>query len=454
MRYHILGASLVIILIYGCEKIDALRYGEKRSVIVYSTESFASSPDAVQLKSGELMVVFNERSDSTALDGNILRTTSTDCGKTWSLPDTIVDTAWDCRDPSVTQLRDGLILVNFTQSNYDAQDEDRFPMGCFTVRSFDNGKSFTAPRKVSLEIFDWISTSAPVVELENGTLLLPAYGGRDGGPGSAFVVVSKDGGESWNDVFMITEDEAYFKNPCLIQLADKRLICLLEISGEGYGIYQSISEDQGMTWSRPERMGIGGREPDILISQDGTLLCVFQDYWPRGISCVRSYDYGRTWEQKKVLASTDVLNVSPCLTHLKDGRLFVCYGYDDMKQMDSDASRTIKGILFNLPKPETPGGFNASFEGDEGVRLRWNPVKGAFYYVVYRDSAAHFVPRSGYPFQGNGIASPTESWFTDVHVDTGKTYFYRITAVVGRGELKSGTGSESDPSESVEVITR
>ena len=454
MRYLLLLSYTGFIIISACTRIDDLRYGEKRSAVLYTSERASSNPGAVRLKTGELTVVFREGSDATSLDGYILRITSENRGKTWSTPDTIASTAWDCRDPSITQLRDGLILVNFHQSSADARREGVPSIGCFTVRSFDNGKIFTSPRMVPLEGFRWTATSDAILELRDGTLLFPAFGGRDGEVSVAFAVISRNGGETWEDIRMIAEDleerQGYMK-PALIQLPDGRILCILESGNpEGY-LYISVSEDGGETWSLPEKSGIVGKAPDLLITRDGTLLCVFQDFWPEGISCVRSYDWGKTWEKETTLSAIKNADPSPCIVGLED-RLLAAYARQ--KPNETGGAMDIGGTFFTVERPATPGGFTISYAHDEGVHLRWNADVQVAYYMVYRDTTEAFEPLPGYPFDGNGLASCVSTWYTDVQVETGRTYYYRVSAVAGTGKLLPGTGNESMPTEAVGVEIR
>ena len=109
---------------------------------------------------------------------------------------------------------------------------------------------------------------------------------------------------------------------------------------------------------------------------------------------------------------------------------------------------------FPFMKPETPKGFTATYTEEKGVRLRWNSVKQAQYYIVYRDTTEDFKIQAGYPFTGNSIATTASSGFTDMAVDTGRVYYYRASAVAGFGELMQGTGSESKPTEAVRVEIR
>ena len=450
MRYILICIFLMVLVLGGCTKIDELRYGETRSDVIHSSDGMVSSPSAIRLKSGELFLVFRATSETNALDGNILLISSENGRKNWSPPDTIVDTSWDCRDPSITQLQDGLIIVSFFQSRYDMDTEDVRSVGCFTVRSFDNGKTFTSPRMIPIDGFNGTASSDAIVELDDGILILPVYGAKEGEASSVFAVMSENGGETWEDVYIIadaSEEGIGYEKPAILRLPEGKILCMMEIHGQTGSLYQTVSEDGGRTWSAPVRSGIVGQNPDLLLTPEGTVLCVYQDLWPAGVSFMRSYDWGRTWEQESSLFGTEEGEASPCLVHLGDGLLAAYYSCPVKKDMASDELVQLGVTFFPFMRPETPKGFTASYGDSKGVRLRWNSVKQAHYYIVYRDTAADFEPQSGYPSAGNGIATMASSGFFDTAVDTGKTYYYRVSAVAGFGELMPGTGSESRPTE-------
>ena len=447
--------GLCVILIFGrCTQLDEFRYGEIRQLTIYESDVHAAFPGAASMNSGELMVVFREGEAHVSPDGKILLCRSEDNGKNWSEPDTIISTARDCRDPSIVQLKDGLVIVNFFQSRYDAQGKIIGAVGCFTVRSFDNGETFTAPRMVQIPDVDWSATSDGILELNDGSLILPVYGGREGETSSAIAVISHNGGETWEESVVMAKDttgQIHFQEPALIQLPDGKVLCMLRTAGADRFLYQTVSEDSGKTWSSPRSSGIQGQAAHLFLTKHGTLLCAYRDFWPRGVSFVRSYDWGRTWEHEVQLSNADDDCAYPSIIPAGDRLMAVHYGVHKRGPKSTEMESSIWGTIFTVHLPETPGGFSVSVQGDKQVNLRWNSVEGAVFYNVYRDTARNFLPVPGYPFQGNGIATPTSCGYADVRVDSGRTYYYRVTAVIGKGELIAGTGSESKPTQAIGV---
>jgi hypothetical protein len=439
----------------GCTRIDALRLDEVRHTRIHVSGVHAAFPSATRLDSGEILVVFREGSGPASPDGNILLRRSSNGGLRWSKPDTVVSASRDCRHPSIVRLRDGLIIVSFFQYRYDTDGEVIGSVGCFTVRSFDNGRTFTAPRKVVVPDMEWAATSDAILERRDGTLLLPVYGGVAGEPASVAVVLSHDGGETWPETFTIVRamggDGAHFEEPALMELPDGGILCMMKTTGADGFLYQSVSGDGGRTWSLPLPSGIQGEAPDLHFTSQGTLLCAYRDSWPRGISYAKSYDGGRSWEQETPLYGSDDDFGRPCLVTLPDHLLAVHYGAAESSK-DLAPHCDILGTFFRVDAPETPKGFFASIGKEGEVNLRWNGVEGAAYYVVYRGITEDFIPElPGQALEGNVIATSTKPFHTDRYVTAGQTYFYRVTAVAGRGRPIPGRGCESTPTETLGV---
>ncbi len=400
----------------GCILVDEFGLTEMRRSIVYSSSGYVSSPSVVRLGSGEHLIVFREADDQRAGNGLLLLSHSYNEGKTWSVPDTLVKSRWDCRDPSIVQLKDGIVIVNFYQVNNGELDSFSRSIGCFTVHSFDNGKTFTAPRMVRSPDWDWTATSDDILELENGRLLMPVYGAHQG-KASLGIVFSTNGGETWEGPSNIAED------------AENRVTYIDPSVMESAGLY--------------------GRAADLHVTVDGILLCAFRDRSPAGISMVRSYDGGISWENETMLASGGLTGSAPSLitsTH----HLFAVHDGTPRQGAGSKNLTTLYGTAFRVDRLHEPQGFSVS-EGKSEVDLRWNSVPATAYYMVYRDTVPDFELIHGYPDTGNGIATPIEPFYTDTRVDSGKIYYYRVTAVAGKGALLQGWGNQSRPSVSLEI---
>lgn len=448
MRFPSFLLSMVLIVV-SCTEIDNLRTGELRQSVVYESEAHAAFPSVARLTSGDLLCVFRQGSDHVSPDGKIFLSRSKDKGKTWVHEDTVVVATRDCRDPSIVQLKDGTVLLSFFQSEYDLEGELIGVVGCFIVRSFDQGYTFTAPRMIPMNGLDWSATSDEIVELENGVLALPVYGGMRNGLSMAWIVFSRDGGETWSEPIKVadgTEGHIHFLKPALIQLPDSRLYCMMRTDNADGFLYESSSDDGGETWSAARQTNIQGQAPDLFLTDEGTVICAYRDFWPRGVSTVSSYDWGQTWEKEMQLFGARDDCAYPSMVAVDTWILAVHY-----EVTDGSPRSKIRTTKFDVHPPSTPEGFVTSIDGKGQVQLRWNVVEGARYYMVYRDTVDQFTPMQGYPFAGNGIATPTNNSYMDYLPDANLPYYYRISAVAGAGRLISGTGNESIPTEAVRV---
>jgi hypothetical protein len=434
-----------ILVSLSCTSIDELELGKVHHMNLIESKRPISEPDAIRLQSDDLIMVFRMNENSGSLDGKILVSRSKNQGKSWSEPDTIIQSTMDCRMPRITQLKDGLILVLTTLYRHQKGE----PAGCFIVQSFDRGLSFTVPRLVPLLGLDGIAASGSIIELSDGYLLMPVYGYKIGQGSSVMVLVSKDRGENWDASHVIIKEnnqDSHFRNPVIVQTKNGEILCMMETGREDGFLYYSVSKDNGESWSPVQRSSIYGWNYDLAINSEGMLICIYCDTSPEGISCSRSYDCGASWEQETSITDRLVDTMRPSLFQIRKDRIAVCTA--EYK----DDAWSIRATVFPMSNPSKPRGFSASTQGKRGVHLRWNWVNGASYYLLYRGTAPDFIPEYGR--SGNRIATPHFPKFYDTEVDSGSTYYYRVSAVCGRGKLIENTGNQSEISDLLTVLVQ
>jgi hypothetical protein len=148
-----------------------------------------------------------------------------------------------------------------------------------------------------------------------------------GGGGCALwyscVYFSDDDGQTWsrsdNQVLVTLEKGAAgchsFEEPTVVELNDGRLLMFGRVMlGR---VFQSISEDRGVTWSEPEPTElVGSPAPTRLrrIPETGDLLVIWTQtskweamigLYRHRLSCAISKDEGKTWQHHKNLESLD-----------------------------------------------------------------------------------------------------------------------------------------------------
>lgn len=310
---------------------------ETRTVARSSEADYYAFPSIARLAGGDLVCVFYLGVGHVSPDGRIALARSTDEGKTWSKPEIVVDTPDDDRDPSIMQTRAGRVLLNFFVRDSKTDDPARrLPTRVFVAASDDGGRTFAKPAPIDVG-WDWEATSDEILELADGTLLLPFYGQRRGDTTQrAAVAFSRDGGNTWSaappaDIaFDDTGKGVDFQEPALVLLPDRTIVCSLRTTNAKYHAYESRSTDRGRTWSPPADTGLVGHAAALLYHSSGV---VFQAYrsWTedgklRGVAGV----FARPHEPWDPAREFDILRVGgdvayPSAVELSDGSIFCVY---------------------------------------------------------------------------------------------------------------------------------
>jgi len=263
-------------------------------------------PSLARTADGALLAVFSgNRFSHVCPSGVVQVVSSTDCGRTWSAPQTIGDTPVDDRDASVHVLPDGEILVTwfnsvscYTDSYWIRAYEKERPFdinallplcGRWCVRSRDGGKTWTPPSRMP------IVGSAPHggIVLKDGALLaVGSYtpGVRDDGsaprnlPTAICCERSTDGGRSWTMLCERLPDvdgeglkPRAFHEPHVAELPDGTLVALVRYHGGDECFRRSASKDGGRNWSPMKKISLkaGLTAPHLLALLDGRLVCTY-----------------------------------------------------------------------------------------------------------------------------------------------------------------------------------
>ena len=437
----------LIPLFLSCSKLGEFTKPAPTQGTICVSNGHVAFPSVVKLYTGDLVAVFRGGSGHVSPDGNILLCRSRNGGHTWSDPDIVIDTRLDCRDPSIVELPDGSILLNFFQSRYDSSGKIIGALGVFVARSYDGGQTYLPARMVQLPDYQWSACSDEILVREDNTLLLPVYGAKEEKKSAAMVVISRDMCKTWDEAHTIAYDSTGrldFNEPALVDLPDGRILCILRTAGHGHFQYQCYSEDGGKTWSEPFRMNIQGQAAGLLLTDDNILVCAYRDFSPPGVSYSLSYDFGQTWEHEHLLSATFQDRAYVSLVELGKGKQFAVY-YQAGKSRSS-----ILGAFLHVTRPSTPKGLVASVQPDTTVSLRWNHVPEAHYYKVFRSGIDSLAVESA----ESVIANCIETTFIYNDIKYGEKYSYRVTAVASSAELVENSGAESLSSEAVVVEVR
>lgn len=265
-------------------------------------------------------------------DIDIVCRRSTDRGRTWSEPVTIIQgtgVGHGYGDPALVTTYDGDVLCLFAGGNGYFQSSATNPINVYVVRSTDGGRSWSSPADITSAIWGDASLGnyeAAFVASGNGLRLAQgSHAGRllfaaavrrkNSTVSDNFVIYSDDNGHTWHRSAMAFEggDEAK-----LLQLNDGRILISVRRSGaRGY----NTSADDGETWGTqgtwPE-MTVNACNGELLRLNDSTILHSITNSMQReNVSIFFSTDEGASWHSPVSLFEGP--SVYSSMTLLPDG---------------------------------------------------------------------------------------------------------------------------------------
>ncbi|MBN1947888.1 MAG: exo-alpha-sialidase [Bradymonadales bacterium] len=354
--------------------------------LIHQGSGHLAFPDITRLSDGRLFLVYRQGAGHAEDSGRIMRQIGSPDGLTWSEPEVLLDTPdIDDRDPSVTTLADGVLILNFFQYRRVTVGERTLVLHqVFAARSTDGGASFSPPVQVTrgpMEVEgaridaggQWVdaaglpipvsASTSPAVELE-GELVIPTYGGHAlnladlaQAPRSVLSFsVSADGGSSFVERPLALENPGrlWFMEPALLQTPDGELLLQARTSaadspgGGGPMVQLRLAGDTG-TWSSWEPLGFIGHAPYLLRLESGLILSAFREvndeYTRESVSFMASRDGGVSWSSRLLVEDCGESECGyPSLVELGAGRFLVVYY--------ADGGGAIKGAIY---RPEPAG---------------------------------------------------------------------------------------------------
>ncbi|MFA5858665.1 MAG: sialidase family protein [Elusimicrobiota bacterium] len=330
-------------------------------VVYQNDKSYSTFPGVVKLQSGDLLVVFREaprRKKITHIDpeSKISFMRSKDNGQTWQPAGEVVSgkESIGLQDPSVMQMKDGtLILSSFMWELYVSTDEMKARgvktsrkhtfgkyryagvPGVYIWRSVDEGKTWDGPVANLTDVppLRLIATSEPAIEVQPGELLLPLYGGP-GGKSIVVLVSSKDRGTAWvkvGEIRTAQDNKDGLQEPGLLKLSDDKVVCISRPTPQEVGFsYQSVSEDNGRTWTPAVRTSFWGYPSNLLLLSNNNVLCSYgYRKAPYGVRACISRDECKTWDiENELVLYTDAPGGDlgyPSSVELPDGNVLTVY---------------------------------------------------------------------------------------------------------------------------------
>ena len=322
--------------------------------------------------------------------GEILLTRSSDSGATWSAPAPLFRSAEPLaaargyQHAALTQLSNGAVIACATKFSFlfdgkVAWRRGSQTEGVFIRNSQDGGHRWDEVKKVDTSPFRRAWTRGAIVELADGTLLLPLAGQRRDGyhdfdePIASFLLRSEDSGANWKFHSIIAENSADCDEPSVASLGGNRLLCAFRSHDSprseplgGY-IHVTTSSDGGAKWSQPHATSMWGHPAHLLRLHDGRVLCTFgyRMHPNPGVRACVSED-GSTWKPRESFAvntlpdlDSEHLHIGcPSSVELEEGRILTAYqvwapaNVPRSNSLASSDRQRLEGLVYRVrPRP-------------------------------------------------------------------------------------------------------
>lgn len=301
-------------------------------------------PLVCQLKSKKILAVF-QLWEGPGSDARVMSTRSKDRGLHWSPPQVVVGSDRMHANPSLGVLEDGTVLLGYQtwRSHFKGSTAEIRFVSYEVIRSSDDGHTWSEPAKIPADPPRGIASYSRIVQLPDGTALLPLYlyveGGREDPDiplsekqDHSYVYRSRDGGKSWGDRSLIAKG---FNETNLIHLQSGKLLAFLREQEKPPGRSAlSESSDGGHRWTQPRFITGAGEHPGTLEQmEDGMVVLSYGvRHPPYGAQAILSNDDGRTWDQRnKIMIGFHSFGGGgyPCTIRLDSGHLLTLYyGYE------------------------------------------------------------------------------------------------------------------------------
>ena len=255
-------------------------------------------PTLVSLGDGHLLCAFDLGQAVESLDYRTHIARSEDNGQTWSEPQRIFEDENDRLQRHTTRLKrfsDGAIVGMGSRRYVKNEDEHVFnretfgqpPHEVITVRSDDDGHTWTGPDVVKTPIEGPFEICHTIIELTDGRWLWPTSTLRqwDGAAPhgvKAIAFVSHDKGQTWSeyiDIIANDGDNLFQFEQSVIELPDGRLLAAswrFDVeAGISLPLPYAVAND-GKTFSPSKQTGLQGETSKLLSLGDGRVLCVYR----------------------------------------------------------------------------------------------------------------------------------------------------------------------------------
>ena len=340
------------------EKLDLRKLPSTTIADVVSEQGYfpvIASPDGTRC-----VVALRGGAGHIGLGGRLDAVHSPDGGVTWERPTTIVDSERDDRNPALGITADGvLVLAYHWQGSYDEEGKWAPQLHRADTRivfSRDGGRSWTGDMPLGYPPLNGTSPFGKIRCDEEGTLIMPIYGGSplpgltgNVSVGAAttptYLLRSTDGGHSWTDPSLVALG---LNEADLLFLPDGTWLLAARSEDEA-AIYTCRSVDGGRTWGDLQAV-TEAREhpPDLTLLSGGAVLLTFgRRHPPFGVEGLLSSDGGQSWQARRIVLADDLPGTDtgyPSTTRLAEGRLVTVYYSAGTPECPSNAYEAVNAF--------------------------------------------------------------------------------------------------------------
>lgn len=219
-------------------------------------------PDLEVGNQGELILVYRWASSHVGSRGDIRMKKSADGGVTWSGEQVIATGNTDLRDPSITRLSTGRLILS-----YFTYDQSALAVIGTETRTSDNGGSTWATPVPVTSTISRPATSAKIIEVQGtGDLLIPLYGTQGSDPNSSIVIVrSTNKGASWSGnqkTIASGAGSVDWTEPAIAELETGHLRVLARTKGNGFQ-FDSYNGTYMTSWTATQDLGVPMHAPEL-----------------------------------------------------------------------------------------------------------------------------------------------------------------------------------------------
>ena len=252
-----------------------------------------------QITDGQLQCAWSAGSGEKSADAAILTSALPPQNRDWRQPYVVVDTPGKPEgNPVLFRDAYGTVWLFFVTMQGGGWET------CILRAKPTNDGHTWDPARTIHEEPGWMTRSKPIVT-NTDHVILPMYDERDG---TAFMLVSTDGGHTWAAQGRIRSQHGV-SQPAIAQLSDGTILALL-CPGAGNprkALLRLVSDDGGRNWSTPEPTDLPnpGSAAELVRLRNGHLVLAFNNSSDERtpLTLALSTDDGRTWPVRRDLES-------------------------------------------------------------------------------------------------------------------------------------------------------